>query len=410
MKTASHLIPFHRCLLVSVVLNCAVISIGVAQGTECQQASIADKAAEVDRVRHSLVAIPVGDGGDNAVSTGASRAILSMKTSLVDFIESYMNCAPQDTTPTLIENDLDRLGHAFQLARNRTYKPGELPADAGHYGFELNFEAKTWPPDLIGIVAQFSITCGNDALLMVFRRIGGRWKPTMEWQSEPYSQVSGAFGSFDYAISPADPSGSEYVLVKSIAPWCSSTWSSIRYTVLRPTPSSLIPRQIFIGANFMWWGNEDYGKLTADQKFFEVRFHSASIDAGIHNRVWIRRFQIDGDAVRRIPPVALSPRDFVDEWITVAWDEASTWTALHQRQSLQSIHEALRAKQTEFDGALKCMGSPDRIQIEVADFADPSQRYFFAVTARENFELAAVSTVSDPKCSGDDILETMATQ
>ena len=51
-----------------------------------------------------------------------------------------------------------------------------------------------------------------------------------------------------------------------------------------------------------------------------VEFTARSIDSGVHNREAVRHYLIDGDRVRRVDPVALSPRDFVDEWLTRGWN------------------------------------------------------------------------------------------
>src|SRR6185312_12800072 len=58
-----------------------------------------------------------------------------------------------------------------------------------------------------------------------------------------------------------------------------------------------------------------------------IEFTEASIDAGVHNREAVRHFLINGDQVRRVDPVALSPRDFVDEWLTRDWKESARWSA-----------------------------------------------------------------------------------
>jgi hypothetical protein len=89
----------------------------------------------------------------------------------------------------------------------------------------------------------------------------------------------------------------------------------------------VIPTVLLQRHDGIWFGNDDYGSLTVNAKDFDVRFHSASIDGGLHNRVWIRHFAISGDTITRVQPVAASPRDFVDEWIVSPWESASGWTS-----------------------------------------------------------------------------------
>jgi hypothetical protein len=68
-----------------------------------------------------------------------------------------------------------------------------------------------------------------------------------------------------------------------------------------------------------------------------VEFTESSLGG---NREAIRHFLIQGDQVRRVDPVALSPRDFVDEWLTQEWTESSTWSAF---PGLRQWHERLHA-------------------------------------------------------------------
>ncbi len=55
--------------------------------------------------------------------------------------------------------------------------------------------------------------------------------------------------------------------------------------------------------------------LSAEADAFELRHVAASIDPAVHGRRHVRRYRVSGDTARRMPPVAESVRDFVDEWI-----------------------------------------------------------------------------------------------
>ncbi len=53
----------------------------------------------------------------------------------------------------------------------------------------------------------------------------------------------------------------------------------------------------------------------------------------VHNRDAIRHYVIEGDTLKRIDPIALSPRSFVDEWLTRDWKESAQWSESSQLQS-----------------------------------------------------------------------------
>lgn len=399
-----------KLLLISALLF--ALGASAASATTCDKDDIKRAAERVDDARRVLLALPVGDGLETRVSSKARQAIVSMKSRLGDFVDTYMRCAPLDVAAETIERELSDLAHAVTL-ENRVYENGELPKEAWNYGFQLGFEVKTWDRGrrLIGIVANFQIECGSDATLLVFADEGA-WREVMRWQSKPYDKVSGAFGSFDYALSPINDAGEWYVVAKNIAPWCSSAWSFVRYAVLRPTVKSIALKVLYTGNDSIWWG-DDNGQLTVDKGDFDLRFHSWSIDPVVHNRVWIRHFSVTGDKVRRIQPVAVSPRDFADEWVTSAWEEASRWSPKKAIHRLKSLHEKLHALAFEFGSIHRCLDRPDHYQVELQredEHWNYRSSYFLHVIGATDFSMENVLTSPAAVCDGEDILGTMETQ
>ncbi len=304
----------------------------------CSQTAVDRTAAQLDLVRKGLLQLPIGDGLQTDVSPVARRRIAAMKTALADFIGAYVHCVPAQPDADKISNDLSALGHAYEMPPGVT-SIEKIPPDFGKYGFELSFKTRVFKnPPLLGISAEFSIECGSDTLLLLFAPSGGSLKEVLQWQKKPYLTVAGGTMAFGYGVSPADDDGHWFLVTHDIAPWCSSTWSGIRYSVQRPAASPVRPKTLFSADDFMWWGNEDYGSLTIEKNAFDLRFHSASIDVGVHNRVFIRHFSVIGDTVRRTQPVAASPRDFVDEWIVSPWKEAAQWSANSTLATLRDSH------------------------------------------------------------------------
>jgi len=170
----------------------------------------------------------------------------------------------------------------------------------------------------------------------------------------------------------------------------------------------------------MWWGNEDFGTLTVHKDAFDLRFHSASIDVGVHNRVWIRRYSIVGEAVRRIQPVAVSPRDFVDEWVVSPWQQASQWSSKSALAELRQAHTAMSRRRKsdksllEYYSVYRCADSADHYQVEMAEETGPkfetAHSFYFQVRGNGDYTMLRVSDKSDAKCSGPNILDEMGTK
>ena len=373
---------------------------------------IAAAAAHVTAVRKTLFALPVGDGMESDVSPAGQSAIAAMKLRLDDFVSAYLRCQPQSLNPSRAITDLAKFIPPALADPGVVVNGKRVPGDH-NYGYQMDFEVRRprSQPDLAAVTAKFQIECGEDTVLMIFAFGKGAWREILHAQSKPYKSIADAWATFDYAISPADDQGKWYVLEKSIAPWCSSTWSTIRYAVLRPGPASVNPKVVLSRSDSIWFGGDDVGTLKAERNNFEVRFHAESIDTGVHNRVWVRHFRIDDNSIRRIAPVALSPRDFVDEWIVSPWDEAIGWSVdspnlarMHARLSQHKYHDSYN-----YDSAIRCPGAHPHYQIAV-DSDETNENFYFLVSGDLDYRMEAISMAPNPSCRGPNILANMATQ
>jgi hypothetical protein len=303
------------------------------------------------------------------------------------------------------------------MPRGQAIPNDQIPSDFGKFGFELSFNVRVIEnPSLVGVEANFSIECGGDTVLLIFAPDNDSWREVLRWQKETYARVDGGTLAFDYGISPTDDAGHWYVVTHEVAPWCSSTWSSIRYTVLRPTAEPLRPKILLSASDGMWYGNDDFGSMTVQKDAFDLRFHSNSIDSGVHNRVWIRHYSVIDDTVHRTQPIAVSPRDFVDEWIVSPWEKAAQWSSKPSSVELQRMHALLlkrnEAAETllEYNSVRKCSESSDRYQVEISeqiapDFRTTVRSFFFEVIGENTYTMVRVSEKRDPRCTGRNILE-----
>lgn len=344
------------------------------------QPAIQQSANDVLATQRTLLASPLGEEGDASVPPIARQNILQIKDHIASLADAYMACQPSDADAKSIVQALTAL-----------IPPS--PSTENKFGSGLSFEV-TATAHLISIAAKFGIKCGEDAMLLIFVPHENSWTEVLRWQSPPYKDVSGAFWSFKHKISPPDAAGAWFVITSRVMPWCSSTWSSIEYTILRPGPKVLLKR-----SEGMWWGNEDFGTLTATQNTADIRFTSNSIDPAVHSRVFIRHYEISGNTLKRVPPVAETPRDFVDEWTVSPWTEAQHWSA----PGLEAFHAQAKNHANEFTSIQKCNGQPDTVQIAVTDMKTDRVGYF-RVTGQTNFKMTSVRATPDPACSGPNLM------
>ena len=148
-----------------------------------------------------------------------------------------------------------------------------------------------------------------------------------------------------------------------------------------------------------------------------VEYTVGSLDPGVHNREAVRHYQINHGDVRRIDPLALSPRDFVDEWLGTDWRQAAFWSEGANRPSSRDWHTRLHKEGgIVFLGefiypTMHCTSTPDTWQVgidfssQVAEAKDrgPSGVYFLVRwTPPYTFRLVQVSEKPSPGCTEGD--------
>ena len=359
--------------------------------------------------RQRLLDLPPREDLDPTLAPDAQQALSAMRQAAADFVAARVQRAAFSDSADTIARDI--AARAADSAADGKDKPfGDLPT------FVVAHPESH--PELLAVTTQVALQCGEDATLQIFERAGEAWRERIRWQSKPHEDISAAFGFFDFAVSPSDEQGQWYVLVKSIAPWCSSTWSTVRYAILRSGSEPAAPHVVFSGDDSIWWGSDDAGALRAQTHDFELRFHSYSIDTGVHNRVYIRRYAIQGNDVRRTQPVAVTPRDFADEWIVSPWDQAKAWSAPGD-DALARWHKRLHGAGNadfEFLSVHACSGKRGGFQVamenerESTGKGDTAKQYFLRIDGADEFTLIAVADHAWPNCRGADLLDSMQTK
>ena len=364
--------------------------------------------AQAAAAHEQLVALPSDAEPDPLLTPAAQAAIDRNKAAIAELASTRMGCAPGDVDAQLLQRGLNG-----EMQALNAHCDARCARSAYHDVPQFEVARVAHHPTLLAIQARQSIACGADGALFVYEYADRRWHERIRWQSESYDKVSGALEAFDYRIAPADAHGDWYVLVKDIMPWCSSTWSTVRYAVLRPATATSAQRVVFHGADSIWWGNDDVGRIAAQAGQFDVRFHAASIDGGIHNREWVRHYAIDGDHVARIAPIAVSARDFADEWLVSPWPQARQWSQASQLAALERWHARLGDRQArgyEFAAVRACGDRPRHVEVALTDMRDESE-YFLSVDGGvADFRLTGVAGRADAHCSGKDLLATMPTR
>jgi hypothetical protein len=274
---------------------------------------------------------------------------------------------------------------------------------------------------LLVITTAVGILCGYDESAYAYKRISDRWQRIWESEQNDYSPKKYAPQHIvavhvGQSWDGGHKFGPTFFMTLGNEPWCSSNWHAVYYRVWRVNSSG--PKLLIDGSDFAFLRTWTYmvGSLSAQDTILNksapvdvmIEFTERSIDGGVHSREAIRHFQIEGDKVRRVDPVALSPRDFVDEWLTQPWDESMRWSVspdLHQWH--RKLHSDFVAG--EFSYPTMHCHTPDLWQVAVTpsnakkDFQPEPDVYFLIRWAPPyHFTMVDISNKGWPRCTQKD--------
>lgn len=246
---------------------------------------------------------------------------------------------------------------------------------------------------------RVGIECGFDNSIYLFSWTREGWRRT--WQNEQNEYTEKTYQPqrlHSVQISPWNQEGEYFVLTLGSHSWCSSAWHPVYYRVFRLGPDLEAP-PILEGSEIAYLGaNDPPIRGVIGQKSVWIEYTVGSIDTTVHNRTKVRRYAFPA---KRLPPVALKPRDFVDEWLTSDWREASQWSEAESRKALRDWHKNLHK---EFVSAefiyptMHCPARPDLWQVGL----EGGQYYLVRWRPPYNFSLVEIREKPAADCAEKD--------
>jgi hypothetical protein len=399
----------------------AGIILAVSTGSSCAQeacskADVSARAAAVAGIRGQLRAIKVDEDGDPEVSVSVQSLIRRLKNALADAVTAEMVCAKEDEDARTIEAQL-----AKELTANLPEKPvqpyvsksDETPVSEDNvYGADLKVAVAT-PANaaqLRIIQVGFGIPCGDDTVLMIYAPGPEGWRQALRWQSPAYKEISGAFGDFFLtAILPATAGSGWQAVAAHGTPWCTSRLSGFKMDVLKPAAGKTAPEVV-------WHADRGYSrgdataKLRATGDGFELRLNDVGLDfINGYERPVIYHYRGAGEQVTRVEPIAANGRGFVEEWLSMPWNEAAGQTAPQAVARMKVVHDRVESMDKDAKTYVSFTYGPVRSclakgRYEVEMDADPGRPEFFAIAETGNgYMMMNYGTTQDERCSGPDL-------
>jgi hypothetical protein len=268
---------------------------------------------------------------------------------------------------------------------------------------------------LLIITTAVGILCQYDESAYGYKHVNGRWQRIWESEQNDYSPNKYAPQHIIavhvwQSFKDGREDGPAFVMTLGNHWGCASWWHPVYYRVWRVDPSG--SKLLIDGSEMAWLRAEAFavGSIAQDRTGKNapldvlIEFTEGSIDTGVHNREAIRHLLIEGDNVRRVDPVALSPRDFVDEWLTRGWNESANWSA---SASLRKWHG--RVDGGEFGHATVHCETPDLWQVafvprNAQKNFEPEPKVYFLVRWRPPYHFTMVDVSNKPRvrCTQED--------
>lgn len=213
-------------------------------------------------------------------------------------------------------------------------------------------------------------------------------------------------------------------------PWCTSRFSGFGLVVLAPSRTAT-------DGHILWHTERGYSRLNFQPRLktsgdtFEFRINADEMvfnESGFERTV-VYRYRVSQVGVTRLGPVALNARGFVEEWLSMPWNEAVLQEADPDTPALQQLHKAYQHDQqsagrqyTSWEaGSVRACTGTGRFQVafdsQTEHFVEgkpsgeqgPATHHFFQLREfSEGYQIVSVAPTPDPTCNGADLLHKQA--
>jgi hypothetical protein len=343
--------------------------------------------------------------------------VVMLRKTLNVATQAFFRCeVGDDSQPASLQSKLEAFLHADQTKR------ADNSPEVYGANLAVHIEPAKGLPDSLFVVLTFGIECGDDNLLFLYTKEDGRWHQRLHWYSDKYTAPSDAFGDFFlYTVAPG-PNNQSLIAIAHGTPWCSSRMSAFHIDLFRPSDDSA-PLKPMAHLDDYYSRFDVEPRLKAESDGFEIRLQSDSLDEATLVRPGIYRYRTTEGQLRRIQPIALNAREFVDAWLQAPWTDSSEW-ALDPTPSLHATRDrfdySLQSNKNSFvvdyGPTRTCTSGSNHFQVEIdlSDFIQVNNKteekdlptLYAQVRQNPNsFTMLSITDKPDPTCTGPDLMK-----
>jgi hypothetical protein len=365
------------------------------------------QTAPPDALRALLIGAR-GHAGEHLDTRGATPGLTQVKHSLLGWIESRLTLLIQRNEEAALAFQLNAELRKSGLSCNDLPESNEVQCPEqtliGYLG-EINLRRSG---EFLVVQTAVGIDCGNDESAYIYEWKDDRWQRIWESEQNDYTKEKYLPQHLQAVlISPTDyrPDGDKskhLVVTLGNYPWCSSNWQTVYYRIWRTTNSGGNP-QLMLDENEVAFISEPV-QASVWPRDVLIEYAVASADMGVHNRRQIRHYVLEHDSLKRTDPLVLSPRDFVDYWLTSPLNEILERTPANLRLAMQNWHRKFNGP-FEFIGSTRhCTEKQDLWQVGIQNPDTERPLGYFQIRWRPpyHFSIVGLSERPWPSCAEED--------
>ena len=299
-----------------------------AFGQACSVTTTSEAVGRTLAAQHVLMQASIEEY-DTDVPAAFKPVLHDFKQGLVTTIDLALRCG--NPAPQAAQSGLAALLHANAPARSTSMQPAQDAAAkhavakgnahyTGIYGSDLQVHVAAVGNDRYAVDVRFGVECGEDTMLLLYRRDAGGWRRELAYYNPDLNTVGDALGDFFIWSLVPGPNGQTLFAAAHGTPWCTSNESMLRVDLLAPARDGQTQRTL-AHAEYPYRRDDELPatmKLYADGFSFRAESTSKDFD-NLFIRPRVYRFRTTGATLDRVQPVADNARDFVDVWMQEPW-------------------------------------------------------------------------------------------
>lgn len=314
---------------------------------------------------------------------GATADLTAVKRQLRDWVEARLVIFGQSDNEDLLNREFqEALGNAGLFCPD-----GCIDTALGY----VDHVRVRRQRELITIQTGVGIGCGYDDSEYVYEWSNG-WRRIFETEQNDYTPTGYLPQSiYDVQLSLPDKNGDRVVLTLGSRPGCASAFQPLYYRIWRIGPRGARPKLLLDASETAYMGAYPPAQGTVSADDVRIEFTAGGTGYGEGHEA-VRHFDVRGDSVKQVEPIAPTPRDFVEEWLSAPWSQSLN---LSETASLEFWHAKFHRDDGmgDFpDAPVKCSNEPNLWQIGIRLHGVEGETYYLIRWRQpDHFTMAAIA-------------------